>query len=392
MATVTAEESIAMGQEMEMEMKMKMKDKWFRSFHSVLVLTIQNSISSVRSLFTKAPPSPSPPPPPPLPISDSTAITSSPNSSTSRYPHLQPPITPPVTSSSYHPFMDTKPPNPTIFPLNERVIDIPTTDSLSDDGREAGNLPPASQSLTTTQSEGLPAQPNQSQMLNPIVQLLRDQELAKTVLTFVIPMMTGVLSLYSKDSSSLRLPLTLLSLSMGLTALWNGILIRNRFPNAANAMEQFGAGSIFFAFFSVVSSLVPQKFVWVPWACFAAILLPSAFSFVPIGNRVESANRASSSTLIYSIPLCVMADETTKTDVLEAPEASKEVPTMTEKETPPPQVAPVPEVDAAVKPSPTLVEVIESEKQKKKLKVPESLVSFKEESNIVAVEEKVEPV
>ncbi|KAA8532826.1 hypothetical protein F0562_033057 [Nyssa sinensis] len=257
MATVTAEESIVMGQEMEMEMemKMKMKDKWFRSFPSVLVSTIQNSISWVRSLFTKAPPSPSPspsPPPPPPPISDSTAITSSPNSSTSRYPHLQRPITPPVTSSPYHPFMDTKPPNPTIFSLNELVIDIPTTDSLSDDRREAGNSPPASQSFTTTQSE-------------------------------------GVLSLYSKDPSSLRLPLTLLSLSMGLTALWNGILIRNRFPNAANAVEQFGAGSIFFAFFTVVSSLVPQKFVWVPWACFAAILLPSAFSFVPIGNRVESA-------------------------------------------------------------------------------------------------------
>ncbi|KAA8538688.1 hypothetical protein F0562_028331 [Nyssa sinensis] len=79
-----------------------------------------------------------------------------------------------------------------------------------------------------------------------------------------------------------------------------------------------------------------------------------------------------------------MADETTKIDVPEVPEASKEVPAITEKETPPPPVAPVPEVDVAVKPSPTLVEVIESEKQKEKLKVPESLVSFKEESNIVA--------
>uniref|UniRef100_A0A5B7BGW4 Putative patellin-3 n=1 Tax=Davidia involucrata TaxID=16924 RepID=A0A5B7BGW4_DAVIN len=78
-----------------------------------------------------------------------------------------------------------------------------------------------------------------------------------------------------------------------------------------------------------------------------------------------------------------MADETQKTDV---PEASEEVPAMTEKETPPPPppVTPEPVFDAAVKSSTTLVEAIESEKAKQPLKVPESLISFKEESNIVA--------
>ncbi|KAA8547450.1 hypothetical protein F0562_003686 [Nyssa sinensis] len=51
-----------------------------------------------------------------------------------------------------------------------------------------------------------------------------------------------------------------------------------------------------------------------------------------IVKQAQAIDSASSSTLIYSIPLRVMADETMKTDVLEAPEASKEVPAMTEKE------------------------------------------------------------
>ncbi|KAA8529258.1 hypothetical protein F0562_033943 [Nyssa sinensis] len=96
-------------------------------------------------------------------------------------------------------------------------------------------------------------------MLNPIAQLFRDQDLGKTALTFVVPITTGILSVYtkisppSKGSPPLPLPLTLLSLCLGLCALWNGILLRCKFPNAANAVEQLGAGSIFFAFYSVVS-------------------------------------------------------------------------------------------------------------------------------------------
>ncbi|KAA8529255.1 hypothetical protein F0562_033946 [Nyssa sinensis] len=90
---------------------------------------------------------------------------------------------------------------------------------------------------------------NQPQILNPIVQLFRDREMGKTALGFVIPMTTFLLSVYSKESPPILMQLTLMSLCIGLAALWNGILLRETFPRVANAIEQLGAACILLAVF-----------------------------------------------------------------------------------------------------------------------------------------------
>ncbi|XP_059655620.1 uncharacterized protein LOC132302713 isoform X1 [Cornus florida] len=126
------------------------------------------------------------------------------------------------------------------------------------------------------------AQSSKSQKMNPIVKVFRDQELGKTLLTYVIPISTAVLTVNGIKHASLPLPSIVVSLCIGLPALWIGILFRGIFSDTmSNGIEQFGACSIFFAFLFVVSSLLPPGLVWIPWTCFSVTLLRSILSCLP---------------------------------------------------------------------------------------------------------------
>ncbi|CAK9181617.1 unnamed protein product [Ilex paraguariensis] len=184
------------------------------------------------------------------------------------------------------PPMNTKAANPTLpeLPENSVLVSIPIN-TPSDHPRDIA--PPVVQDSCTageetrntemkisipayrrSASERLPintVNTNRTQKLNPVVQLLRDQELGKTVLGFVVPLTAVFLSAYAKDShSSVRL-LTVLPLCIGLTALWNGLLLRTTFHRFSIALEQIGAGCILFAFFGVMGSFLPPQVSWASW-------------------------------------------------------------------------------------------------------------------------------
>ncbi|KAA8529254.1 hypothetical protein F0562_033947 [Nyssa sinensis] len=231
--------------------------EWPRSSCSALVTSIKTSTFWLQSFFTKpeqSPPPQAPPPswPPRQSPPDSTFIP------VFEYSNPQLPIVSSPTTP-YPPFIETRPPT---ISAQAHVIDLSTIESLHDcqetfSARKSAQSERSPVYIVQKTNTHTAAQSTQPQMLNPIAQLFRDQDLGKTAMTFVVPITTGILSVYTKispptkGSPPLQSPLTLLSLCVGLCALWNGILLRSKFHNAANAVEQLGAVSIFFAFYSV---------------------------------------------------------------------------------------------------------------------------------------------
>ncbi|CAK9181615.1 unnamed protein product [Ilex paraguariensis] len=171
---------------------------------------------------------------------------------------------------NHHRQMNTKATNPTLPELPKNAVDhvsIPIN-IPSDHPRDASPVHPAFRRSASSPSEVLPIQTiniNQPPNLNPIIRLIRDQELGKAVLGFVIPLTTGLLSAYAKNPDSLVPLLTMLPLCIGLTALWNGLLLRDTFPRFSSTVEQIGAGCVLFAFFGAIGSFLPPKVSWASW-------------------------------------------------------------------------------------------------------------------------------
>ncbi|CAK9157251.1 unnamed protein product [Ilex paraguariensis] len=167
-----------------------------------------------------------------------------------------------------------------------------TTRSQTSDSWWWGSSSPAGScsstaSTSSRSTEGLPTfSTNREEVPNSIVELFRGQELGKVVMGFVMPITTVLISVYHNDSSS-HLPwhFILMSLPIGVTALFSGILLRDSFPKLAIILELLGAASILFAFFGVVGTLVPPTIAWVSWVCFVVSLLPFVLIWVPLRER-----------------------------------------------------------------------------------------------------------
>ncbi|CAK9149252.1 unnamed protein product [Ilex paraguariensis] len=170
----------------------------------------------------------------------------------------------------------TKDANQTVPKLPEEMLDILI--SIVNTPSEIPEAASPQRVTVSTTTEAL--RTRQYQILHNI----RDQELGKTVLGFVMPMTTGLLSVYTKDTLMLPIYLILLSLCIGTAALWNAMLLRHTFPGfpkIASIIEQLGTACILFAFFGVVGSFFPPTIVGAVWLCYALTLLPLLLSHLP---------------------------------------------------------------------------------------------------------------
>ncbi|CAK9149253.1 unnamed protein product [Ilex paraguariensis] len=217
---------------------------------------ISSTVKSCTSWFLSPFKKPETSEPPSLSISDSTVIQNQPQSPT-------------YGASSNREI------NQTVPELPEETLDISI--SIVDTPSETAEAASPLRVMVSTTKEALRVRTRQYQILHNI----REQELGKTVLGFVMPMTTTLLSVYTKDSLMLPIHLILLSLCIGMAALWNGMLLRDTYPKIASIIEQLGIACILFAFFGVVGSFLPPTIVWAVWLCYALTLFPLLLSHLP---------------------------------------------------------------------------------------------------------------
>ncbi|GLT30318.1 hypothetical protein SLA2020_417820 [Shorea laevis] len=126
-------------------------------------------------------------------------------------------------------------------------------------------------------SLGLPSDPKD---FHPVFILLREEQLGRHILVLAIPMIVGLFSCYNRmKDNPLILRFTALSLSYGVTWIWNGILLRRTFNRFSLVLELLGVAAMLSAFFSFVAWFLPLIIYFIPVVCWVLCLLPFAIAF-----------------------------------------------------------------------------------------------------------------
>lgn len=170
--------------------------------------------------------------------------------------------------------------SPTCQPAVDDFISIVVDGSMDDRAISVLNKKNACGTRCTT-TAGNSRASSQPGPIHPIAVLFRSHELGKAVMGFAIPMTTGLLFNQHQGVTHLQASAIALTLSVGFTATWNGLLLRRTCPRVASALEHFGVGSIFLAFFGLVSYFLPLSLMWACWVCCGLSYLPFFLSLVP---------------------------------------------------------------------------------------------------------------
>ncbi|EYU22592.1 hypothetical protein MIMGU_mgv1a024924mg [Erythranthe guttata] len=111
--------------------------------------------------------------------------------------------------------------------------------------------------------------------LHPIIEMIRDQELGKSVFNLGAPITVALLITKGGGKSHTVLDYCVLTgLLAGCVAIWNGISFRATFPHAANVVEQLGIIMVLMSFNGLVGSALPVDLAWVPVLCGGLSVLP----------------------------------------------------------------------------------------------------------------------
>ncbi|KAA8532829.1 hypothetical protein F0562_033054 [Nyssa sinensis] len=174
--------------------------------------------------------------------------------------------------------------------------------SMSPSSSSSSSLSPPSSSQTgnstwtrgtniTSRSQLLPTYHTDKHQTHPIVTILKELELGKTMLTLAVPLTTGLIFFYHTESATLVIKLTVISLSVGCAAIWNGILFQETYPRTANVVQQLGISFVFLGLYGVVGSFLSIELIWIPGVCFGSCILPLVVSAFPGNHRDEEGAR-----------------------------------------------------------------------------------------------------
>lgn len=164
-----------------------------------------------------------------------------------------------------------------------------------------------SASANTRRSSLEQNQSNQStsnQAFDPIIEILREQELRRHVLVLAIPMAVGLFSIYKLVTVPLALQLVAVALSLGFVGIWNGILLRRTCHEMSNVIELLGIAFMLLAFFGFIAFILPKKLIWIPLLSWVLSLVVFAITICFRGraNRNREATNAPSNRLASARP------------------------------------------------------------------------------------------
>lgn len=130
---------------------------------------------------------------------------------------------------------------------------------------------------------------NQDYCVHPVMKILREQELAKQILGFAIPMTMGLMAYYNPMAMTLATRLAFVLLSIGFAALWNGNLLHETYPGFSHKIELLGYACMLTAFYTLVAYFLKHTYLaFVPIICLILSLVPLGMAF--FNRRSVSGN------------------------------------------------------------------------------------------------------
>nr|GMD22794.1 hypothetical protein CDL15_Pgr009501 [Ipomoea batatas] len=122
---------------------------------------------------------------------------------------------------------------------------------------------------------------------NPIIAMTENQELGKAVIMLAVPMTTGLMFLQPDTLSPAAARFTLVANAVGVTAIWNGILLRKMWPRVASLVEQAGMGSVFLGLHVLVANYLSPELRFFPVICWGFSVLPFVAAAIPAGGCAD---------------------------------------------------------------------------------------------------------
>nr|GMD22797.1 hypothetical protein MIMGU_mgv1a024924mg [Ipomoea batatas] len=119
----------------------------------------------------------------------------------------------------------------------------------------------------------------------PIIAAMEKQELGKAVFMLAVPMSTAIMFVKADTVSPAAVRFTLVANALGIAAIWNGILLRKRWPRIASFAEQAGMSSVFLGFHVLVANYLSPELRFFPAICLGFSVLPFVVSAIPGGGK-----------------------------------------------------------------------------------------------------------
>ncbi|KAJ0095241.1 hypothetical protein Patl1_16610 [Pistacia atlantica] len=161
-------------------------------------------------------------------------------------------------------------------------------------GKPGNSIPVyARPTISPPQLPTSPALMNQDpqQTLHPVILIFQKQELGRHFLVLTIPMIIALVSLFNPVHAPIVFRLTAIALSVGVAAIWNGILLRETCPRASKWIELFGVALVLLSFYGFVGCALPDKtLIWIPALCWLLNLLPFAIAYCSRERVLENGN------------------------------------------------------------------------------------------------------
>lgn len=121
---------------------------------------------------------------------------------------------------------------------------------------------------------------NQDKCVHPVTKILKEQELAKQILSLAIPMTMGLMAYYNPMAMTLATRLAFVLLSIGFAALWNGNLLHETYPGFSHKIELLGYACMLVAFYTLVAYFLKHTYLaLVPIICLILSLVPLGMAF-----------------------------------------------------------------------------------------------------------------
>nr|GMD28617.1 hypothetical protein MIMGU_mgv1a024924mg [Ipomoea batatas]GME02431.1 hypothetical protein MIMGU_mgv1a024924mg [Ipomoea batatas] len=119
----------------------------------------------------------------------------------------------------------------------------------------------------------------------PIIAAMEKQELGKAVFMLAVPMSTAIMFVKADTVSPAAVRFTLVANAVGIAAIWNGILLRKRWPRIASFAEQVGMSSVFLGFHMLVANYLSPELRFFPAICLGFSVLPFLVAAIPGGGK-----------------------------------------------------------------------------------------------------------
>ncbi|KZV40944.1 hypothetical protein F511_05189 [Dorcoceras hygrometricum] len=169
-----------------------------------------------------------------------------------------------------------------IYKKNQPSINMETVVTLQVDATEEEEETPQSTPPSPERKPGLQ---------HPVVKIIMEQNLGKSVLNIGVPTAIAVLVYSVSIDPKTLMVFTYIMVSglcIGCVAIWNGILLRETFPREANVMELSGIVLVLICLSGVVGSFLLREFVWLPILCGSSCLFPFIIMILPCRGNLKT--------------------------------------------------------------------------------------------------------